>query len=162
WSNEWSGCPRKALMDTSKPRSPGRRRVALAPGLESLEGRRLLTAGGAQVRVQEVTSGGTTALVITGTNRPDSLTIQDNGTGMAGNVSVTLGSGATYTAKGVVAVIQFKGAGGNDQVNYKLTGALVSARALSIDLGAGDDQFRADLAGNIDTADGLDLEAYGD
>jgi Ca2+-binding RTX toxin-like protein len=150
-------------MEESKGRRSRRHRVATALGLEYLEGRRLMAAGGAQVGVGEVTaSDGTTELIIRGTNRADVINVEDNGTGQAGNVTVTLGDGASYTSQGAITQIQVLGRGGDDQVSYDLAGDLVATRTVQVDLGAGNDQFTARLDGAIANAIGLDLEAYGD
>src|SRR4051794_10847630 len=148
-------------MVKGKARFQGRNRVGLVPRLESLEGRQLLAAAATQVRIREAVSGSTAALMINGTNRPDLIQIADNGSGQAGNVTVSLGDGTTYTSKNAISLIQVNGKQGNDQVSYNLTGDLVAARSLSVSLGAGDDQFLAKIDGAIETTSMLDLEAYG-
>ncbi|HWE37421.1 MAG TPA: hypothetical protein VG406_12705 [Isosphaeraceae bacterium] len=139
-----------------------RRRVASGPGLEALEGRRLLAANASQVAFREVTSNGATALVITGTNRADVIAIADDGTAAAGNVTVALGDGTTYTSRAAISEVEVLGKGGDDQVSYRLTGDLNSYRAVLVDLGAGNDQFSANLGGAVANTDGLDLQVRGD
>jgi hypothetical protein len=139
-----------------------RDRKELRPCAEMLEGRQLLTASAAQVGIQEGTSNGAVDLIITGTNKADVININDNGTGNAGNITVTLGNGTTYTSQGAVSVIAVEGKGGNDQVTYSLTGDLVDSRTVLVDLGAGNDQFTANVTGAINNTTGLEIEAYGD
>jgi hypothetical protein len=136
--------------------------VALAPGLEHLEGRRLMTAGAARVRIREIVSDGTVELRVVGTNRDDVVRIDDNGSGQAGNVTVTLGDGRSYTSKKAISGIQVAGKKGNDQVTYNLTGDLVSARTVVATLGAGNDQFTASVDHAVQTTQMLDLEAFGE
>jgi hypothetical protein len=149
-------------MDEGRARAVRRRRVAAGRGLEPLEGRRLLSAGGAQVGFREITSKGATALVITGTNRADFIAITDNGTAAPGNVTVALGDGRTYTSQAAITEVEVLAKGGDDQVSYTLAGDLTSYRAVLVDLGAGNDQFSANLAGAIANSDGLDLQVNGD
>jgi hypothetical protein len=149
-------------MATSKTRSHGRHRLAMAPGLESLEGRQLLSAAGAQIRIAEVTTNGVTDLRITGTPKADIVNISDDGTTNAGNITVKLGNGTTYTSKSAISMIQVMTLGGNDQVSYHLTGDLMGARTVNTQLGAGNDQFTANIDGAIRTTGVLDLESYGD
>jgi hypothetical protein len=150
------------LMDESKARTSRLHRVALAPCVEFLEGRRLLAAGAARIGIQERVSNGATELFIAGTNRADFIQINDNGSSTAGNITVSFADGSTYTSQGAISQIVVVGKGGNDQVSYNLTGTLVAARIVQVDLGAGSDQFTANVSGAIMNADGLDLEAYGD
>ncbi len=150
-----------------KPRNVGASRwggkaKALRPCAEPLEGRRLLTAGAAQVGIKEIATSGGVELLIIGTNQADAITINDNGTGNAGNITVLLGNGTTYTSQGAISSIAVEGKGGNDQVAYNLTGALVAPRTVVVDFGAGNDQFRGDIAGAIDNPTGLELEVFGD
>ena len=80
---------------TEKPR----RKLAVLAHLEALEGRQLMAANAAQVGFQEDASTGTNTLIITGTNKADVIRIDDNGTGAAGAITVTLGTGIGYTTK---------------------------------------------------------------
>lgn len=144
-----------------KRRTQARRRLGnpVSPFLDMLEGRRLLSA---KVQIQEVDVKGETELIITGTNQADILNITDNGTGLPGNVTVTQPNGSTYTSTSGVSLIEVLGKGGNDQVTYTLTGNLVASQEVLVDLGAGNDQFTANINGAIDNPDGLGLEIYGD
>ncbi|MHC5537154.1 hypothetical protein ACYOEI_02830 [Singulisphaera rosea] len=148
-------------MDESKARAYRRNRKHVAPCLESLEGRRLMTAGVSQPQVTEGTVNGVPILLVTGTNKADIININDNGTDAVGNITLTFGDGRTYTTQTAVSLVQVQAKGGNDQVNYTLTGDLVIPRTVQVSLGAGNDQFTADLAANINNPVGLNLEAYG-
>lgn len=142
-------------------RSRKHRPNALVPAAESLEGRRLLAANPAQIRIQEVATGATAQLIITGTSRADAVTIDDSGGATAGNVKVTLGDGRTYVSKGAISLIQVNGGQGADRVTYNLTGDLVAARTMTANLGAGADVFSAQIQGAIRTTGLFDLEAVG-
>ena len=139
-----------------------RRKLAALAHLEALEGRQLMAANAAQVGFQEDASTGTNTLIITGTNKADVIRIDDNGTGAAGAITVTLGTGNVYTTKSAIAQIELVGKGGNDQVSYNLNGDLVSPRVVLVDLGDGNDKFTDNLNGAINSTTGLDLEVYGD
>ena len=140
----------------------GRRRLAGLNILEHLEGRQLMAANAAQVGFQEDASTGTNTLIISGTNKADVITIDDNGTGVAGAITVRVGNGAVYTTKSAIAQIELVAKGGNDQVTYNLNGDLTSPRVVLVDLGAGNDRFTSNLNGAINSINGLDLEVYGD
>lgn len=146
-------------MDKRRTQARPRLECAVGPCLEALEARRLLSA---QVRIQEVNVKGVTELLVTGTNRADVINITDNGTGTAGNVTVTQPDGSSYTSTGAIGLIEVLGKGGNDQVTYTLSGNLVAPQNLMIDLGSGDDQFTANINGAIDNPNGLGLQVYGD
>ena len=148
-------------MDESKSGTTRRRRVEVAPSLEHLEVRKLMAAIPTQVAIKEVAISGYNDLKITGTNKADVIAINDNGSNAAGNVTVTLGDGTTYTSQAAVSVIELMGNGGDDHVTFNLTGDVVAAQTVLFDLGAGNDHFTANIAGNVNTANGLDLEAYG-
>ena len=141
-------------------RKPRRKFAALA-NLEGLEGRQLMAANAAQVGFQEDASNSVNTLFITGTNKNDVITINDDGTGNAGNITVTVGNGNVYTAKAAVGEIALLGKGGNDTVVYNLNGDLVAPRVVLADLGAGNDKFTGNLVGAINSTSGLDLEVYG-
>ena len=138
-----------------------RRKVAALSSLEVLEGRQLMTAKAAQVGFQEDASDGVNTLFITGTNKNDVITINDDGTGNAGNITVTVGNGNVYTAKAGVGEIALLGKGGNDTVVYNLNGDLLAPRVVLADLGAGNDKFTDNILGAINSGSGLDLEVYG-
>ena len=138
-----------------------RRKVVAITNMERLEGRRLMTTAAAQVGFQESGTSGAATLFITGTNKADIIKIDDNGTGSAGNIIVTLGNGNVYATKSGIAQIELLGKGGDDQVSYNLDGDLVAPRVVLVDLGAGNDKFTDNLTGAINGASGLDLEVYG-
>jgi hypothetical protein len=148
-------------MDESGAGSIRRRRASKAPGVETLEGRRLMAAALTQVGVKEVTMKGYTELDITGTNKGDTFTIDDNGSAAPGNVTVQLGNGSTYTTKAGVSVVKLQDGAGPDNVTFNLTGPLTAAQSVLINLGNGNNQFTGNIAGAVDTANGLDLEVYG-
>ena len=148
-------------MEDPRGKTSRRRRFAAAPSLEALEGRRLLAARGATIAIQEGSSNGVAELIVNGTNRADVIHIADNGTGNPGNVTVTLGDGTKYTSHAAVEVVAVSGKGGDDQVSYDLTGPLVASRSVLVNLGAGNDQFTGNIAGDIDNTDGLNLQVVG-
>jgi hypothetical protein len=148
-------------MDESKSGATRKRRASKAPGLEVLEGRRLMAAALTQPSIKEITMKGYTELDIKGTNNGDTMTIDDNGTSSPGNVTVTLANGTTYTTQTGVSVVELQGGSGSDNVTFNLTGTLTAAQSILINLGNGNNQFEGNIAGAVDTANGLDLEVYG-
>jgi hypothetical protein len=150
-------------MDERHARMAAQRRrgARLAPALEVLEGRQLLSAAPAQVGVSEGTSSGTPTLLIMGTNSSDVINITDNGSGAPGNITVTLGNGSTYTTRTAVSEIELVSRAGNDQISYTLTGDLTTERTVLVYLGSGKDQFLANVNGAVDNPAGLDIEGYG-
>jgi hypothetical protein len=148
-------------MDESRAGAARKRRASKAPALEALEGRQLMAAALTQPSIKELTLKGYTELSIKGTNNGDSITINDNGTGSAGNVTVTLGNGTTYTTKSGVSVVELQGGSGSDNVTYNLTGTLTAAQSILLNLGNGNNQFTGNIAGAVNVAGGLDLEVYG-
>lgn len=130
--------------------------------MESLEGRRLLSASGPRIRIQEVQAADGVRLVIQGTQRADMIRIDDNGTGGKGNLTVTFNGGKTYVSKRAISTISVNTFGGRDHVSYNLTGDLKVRRGLTVELGAGNDRFDAAIVGAIDTPDALAIMAYGD
>jgi len=149
-------------MDKSRTRPAHRRHATLAPCPEHLEARRLMAARAAQIQIQESSTSGGTLLTITGTNKADIVDIVDNGTGQAGNITVTQANGASYTSKGAVSIIQFVGKAGNDQLRYTLTGDLVAPRNVLATMGAGNDVFTANINGAVNNSSGLGMQVYGD
>ncbi len=147
-------------MDESKAALNRKQRASVAPALEPLEGRQLMAAGLSQVSIKEVTQKGYTELEIKGTNKGDTITINDNGSNTPGNVSVTLGNGTTYTAKGVISVIGLQGGSGNDNVTFNLTGDLVAAQTVLLNVAGGNNTVTSNISGAINTPKGLDLELY--
>ena len=137
------------------------RRRASAPRLEALEGRRLMAARGATIGIQEGTVNGVTELLVTGTNRADVIHVADNGTGAAGNVTVTLGSGTKYVSHGAVGVVEVEGKGGTTRSATTSPAPSSPRGSVMVDLGAGNDQFTGNIAGDINNPDGLNLQVYG-
>ena len=148
-------------MDENKTGKPRRRRASIDPRLEDLEGRRLMAVALNQVGIKEVALSGYNELNLTGTNKGDTIIISDNGTDSPGNITVTLGNGTTYTSQSAVSVIELKGGSKADTVAYNLTGPLTVARSVLLNLGGGNDTFTANIAGDVNTPNGLDLEVYG-
>lgn len=150
-------------QDTIKATRRRAARAGSAPALEPLEGRQLMAAGaaGGGVKIAEVEANGLMSLVVTGTNRADTITIDDNGSGQPGALTVRLGDGSTYTSKAAIGVIQVLGKGGNDRITYNLNGNLAASQIVLVDGAAGNDRITANVNGNVDNAAGLDLEFYG-
>ena len=148
-------------MDESKSGASRRRRALKTPGLEALEGRRLMAAALTQANIKEVAMKGYTELDIQGTNNGDAITIDDNGSASPGNVTVTLGDGTTYTTKAGVSVVKLQSGSGSDNVTFNMTGTLTAAQSVLLNLGNGNNQFTGNIAGAIAVAGGLDLEVYG-
>jgi hypothetical protein len=67
---------------------------------------------------------GSTILTITGTKNNDVISINDNGTGTAGNIFVSYGGSGEYMSTGAVSEILVKTETGKDQVTYELDGNL--------------------------------------
>jgi hypothetical protein len=119
-----------------------------------------MAAHAPQVTISEGNSQGVPTLLVLGTNSADVINITDNGTGAAGNITVTLGNGATYTTQTAVSEVEVMSRGGNDHISYTLTGPLVAERTVLVDLGSGSDQFMGNVNGAIDNTAGLDMEVY--
>lgn len=148
-------------MDETKSALIRKHRASILPALEPLEGRRLMAASLAAGSVKEVTQKGYTELQIKGGSGGGPITINDNGSNSPGNVSVTLSNGTTYTSKADIAVIGFQGGSANDSVTFNLTGNLVAPQTVLVNLGNGNNKFVGNIAGNVNTANGFDLEVYG-
>ena len=132
---------RSFLMDESKTGLARKRRASKAPNLETLEGRRLMTAAPSQVGIREVTQKGYTELDVIGTNKGDTITINDNGTVAPGNISVNLPNGTTYTSKGGISVVKVQDGTGSDHITYNLTATLTTPRSVLVNLGAREQQL---------------------
>ncbi len=138
-------------------------------GLESLESRRLLNSKmPSQITIQEIPStlvSGTTALVITGTNKSDGVSISDNGTGTAGNMFVSLSNGTDYMSTGAVTSVSVITGKGNDHVTYELDGNLKTPNqelvfvGSGVKKGGGAVQLTVNIVGSI--LDGSDLAVLG-
>jgi hypothetical protein len=129
-----------------------RRRSHCIPRLECLDDRALPAA--------TITQGGA-ALFIKGDAQANSIQITDNGTNAAGNVTV-VADGQTFTSTSAVRYIAVYANGGGDTVQYSLSAGLAddANRLVSINLGAGDDSFTANLGGEV-LGTRLYLSAYG-
>jgi hypothetical protein len=92
-----------------------------APRLEGLENRCLLAARPTVTFVETPDgSSGTSSLLVTDTIKNDSISINDKGTGTAGNVFVSSGGGQEYMSTGGVTQIAVLTGKGNDRVTYEL------------------------------------------
>lgn len=100
-----------------------------------------------------VTAGivpGTTILQITGDDTANTVQITDDSS--AGVITVT-GDGVTQRfAAAAVESIVVNTLGGDDVVEYDLTGALSTTRLVSVDLGNGNDTFTANVNAQISGA----------
>ena len=97
--------------------------------LETLEDRCLLSMKPAPVVTFSETPNSSslfpgTILTITGTNKNDSISINDNGTGTAGNIFVSTGTGQDYMSSGAVSELAVLTGKGTDNVTYELDGNL--------------------------------------
>ena len=149
-------------MDESNPQQARKRRSSNVPVVEALEGRRLMAASAlGQVGIKEVALQGYSELDLTGTSKGDSIAIVDDGSDAVGNVTVHFGDGTSYTTRSGVSVVRLQDGSGADNVSFDLTGPLVASQSVLINLGGGNNHFTANIAGAINTANGLDLEVYG-
>lgn len=134
--------------------------------VETLEDRCLLSGKApTRITIQELPTSfgppGTTELIITGTKNNDSISINDNGTGTAGNMFVSLGSGTNYMSTGAVSEIYVPTGKGTDHVTYELDGNLQPGVQESIFVGSGlkqgggSVQFTVNIVGKV--LDGADL-----
>jgi hypothetical protein len=88
-------------------------------------------------------------LIIRGDDRPNAITIDDNGSGVAHNIQIHCGNGSTFTSgNDPVTRIIVRTGDGPDAVNYNLTGDTASALAVDVRLGADHDTFVAHLNGH--------------
>ena len=114
--------------------------------LESLESRCLLNAKlPAQITIQEIPStlvSGTSELLITGTKNNDGITINDNGTGTAGNMFVSLSDGRDFMSTGAVTAVDVVTGTGNDRVTYELDGNLQTPNQELVFVGSGVEEGR--------------------
>ena len=117
----------------------GRRPVRFRPRVDRLEDRNLLSVS--------ITQHGD-VLVIRGDFHEDTITINDNGTGAAHNITVQA-NGTTFTSgTDPVDKIFVSTRGPADHVFYNLTGDTKSAMTLGVRLGEGRDDFTAHLNGH--------------
>ena len=148
----------------SRHRTDRARRPA-TPALERLEARALLTKTPAAITFHEIPLGGVAGafeLAIIGTSKNDAITIVDNGTGAAGNISVTTGSGLSFKSQNAITVVGAVTGKGNDRVTYELTGDLKagvseevfatsagSVPGVSSSSGGGNLRLEVDIAGKV-------------
>ncbi len=118
-----------------------RRNVLVCAQIQSLEDRCLLSAKPpAQITIQEVPSSvnpGMSELLITGTKNNDGISINDNGTGTAGNIFVSLDDGRDYESVGAIDEIAVATGKGKDHVTYELDGNLQPGVNELVFLGSG-------------------------
>jgi hypothetical protein len=86
-------------------------------------------------------------LQITGDDAADKIVITDDGT--AAGITVVVNDGQPWTVPGDVSAVVVSAGGGNDVVEYDLTGPLTTTRLVSVDLGKGADTFTANLNGQM-------------
>jgi hypothetical protein len=104
---------------------------------------------------------GTTILQITGDDNANNIQITDDAT--MGVITVT-GDGVsqTFDATAVESIV-VNALGGDDVVEYDLTGPLATTRLVSVDLGKGTDTFTANVDAQISGAGtNLGISATGD
>ena len=94
----------------------------------------------AQITIQEIPStlvSGTSELLITGTKKNDGITINDNGTGTAGNMFVSLSDGRDFMSTGAVTGVDVITGTGSDHVTYELDGNLLTSNQELVFVGSG-------------------------
>lgn len=108
-------------------------------------------------------SEGSGFLNITSDDQADKIVIKDNGTSAAGAVTVNVNGVDVWTTAEPIGVIQVIGGGGNDNVEYSLSGDLDVSRTVNAILGAGNDTFTANIT-NLSIASGVKLliNAFGE
>ena len=149
--------PKKMRANTGRRFTVGR--------VEILEARRLLSAKPpAQVEFEEMPStidSGATELVITGTKKNDGIVINDNGTGTAGNIFVSLSNGTDYMSVNAITDIFVLTGTGKDSVTYELDGNLQPNVQRHVFVGSGAKNgggtvdFTADVVGKTLAQSGL-------
>lgn len=149
------------LLGSSLARS---RKPRLTSRLEPLETRCLLTKFPPAITIQELpnpANSGTTELIITGTKHNDSISINDNGTGAAGNMFVSYGNGQDYMSTGAVTAVDVVTGAGSDRVTYELDSNLQAADQEVILVGSGlkngggSVQFTVNIVGAINDGSNL-------
>src|SRR5438477_4313416 len=105
---------------------PRNRPWTFRPELEALEGRDCPSA---------IVTAIPHTLLIVGDAGDNAVQITDQGNG---TVTASVDSGPAVTRSGINAILVLT-RGGNDTVQYNLTGPIVTPRALAIDLGSGAD-----------------------
>ncbi|HJZ89785.1 MAG TPA: hypothetical protein VKE40_02860 [Gemmataceae bacterium] len=102
-----------------------------------------------------------TELTVRGDHSANVVTITDNGTGDAGNITVQLDDQPLFTSTGAITSITVITGSGGDVVEYDLTGDLSVNRDVTVRLGNGNDSFVADLTGNLVAGGNLELHGLG-
>jgi hypothetical protein len=128
------------IMNRSTVRRSRLRNVLSSNRVDSLEARCLLTKFPAQISIHELPNPGqpgTDELIILGTKQNDQISINDNGTGTAGNIFVSFNGGGTYMSTGAVSAVSVLTGAGNDRVTYELDGNLVASGEEIIEVGSG-------------------------
>lgn len=113
--------------------SQTRRRGSTRRVLEFLEERRLMTV---TFKESPGLNPGTTSLLIIDTIKNDSLSINDNGSGAAGNIFVSSGGGQDYMSTGAVTNIGIEMGKGTDHVTYELDSNLQPSVDQFIEVGS--------------------------
>jgi hypothetical protein len=134
----------------------------VTPRLEGLEDRCLLASKAASVitiketpNPSNLVAPGTTLLTFIGTKNNDVISLNDNGTGSAGNIFVSYGSAGDYVSKGAVSEILVETGTGKDQVTYELDGNLQPKVIEFIEVGSnaakggGSVQLTANIVGEV-------------
>jgi hypothetical protein len=90
------------------------------------------------------------SLILTGDKGDNTIVLNDTGVNNSLNITGTL-DGIAFTSSSFVNNIVINTKGGKDKATYNLTGPLITdSRSLDVSLGAGDDQFTANLNGDVD------------
>ncbi len=125
----------------------------------------------AQITIQEVPStlvSGTSELVIMGTKKNDGISINDNGTGTAGNIFVSLSDGRDFMSTDAVTGIEVITGTGSDHVTYELDGNLQTPNQELVFVGSGVKkgggalQFTVNIVGAINDGSNLAVLAEPD
>jgi hypothetical protein len=129
-------------------------RLRLIPRLEFLEDRCCPSAASINV------SQGVIAIV--GDGKADTITIQDSGQGSV-SATITSASGQVLaTCNGSsLNTIKINGKGGNDTINYALTGMLMTPETLNLSLGGGNVKASLDFSAGINSTLTLNVDEKG-
>jgi hypothetical protein len=102
-----------------------------------------------------------TVLTVRGDQFANVVTVTDNGTGDAGNITVQVDDELPFVSTGAITTISVLTGSGADVVEYDLTGDLSVERNVTFRLGNQNDSFVADLTGNLVAGGNLELHAFG-
>jgi hypothetical protein len=138
-------------MTASPPRN--RRPAPFRPRLEALEERCVPTC---------TVSENAGVLLIIGDNNANTIVINDNGGGTAGNLNVACDN-TVYNSVGVITGIRVRDRGGNDTVTYTLSRNLSSgqSRKVLIDMGTGQDKVTVNLNAALSSNSHLEVDTKG-